>query len=68
MPIAFTSPLTGSTHEPVLAALVQLLDDAGLELWQAPEGFWAIRARPAVVLADGGATKSSRRRRARSTA
>jgi hypothetical protein len=24
-----------------------LLAEAGLELWQAPEGFWAIRVRPA---------------------
>jgi hypothetical protein len=28
-----------------------LLDEAGLELWQAPEGFWAIRAKGAVVTA-----------------
>ena len=25
------------------------LSAAGLELWQAPEGFWAIRVKPAVT-------------------
>lgn len=29
--------------------LVELLDRAGLELWQAPEGFWAIRLKPAAL-------------------
>lgn len=27
-----------------------LLDEAGLELWQAPEGFWAIRLKPVLPL------------------
>jgi hypothetical protein len=26
-------------------SLRAMLDEAGLELWQAPEGFWAIRAK-----------------------
>lgn len=26
--------------------LEQMLGEAGLELWQAPEGFWAIRVKP----------------------
>lgn len=63
MPVAFTSPLTGVTPEPALATLVQLLDAAGLELWQAPEGFWTIRAKPAVVIGDSGAARASQRRR-----
>lgn len=37
-----------------------LLAEAGLELWQAPEGFWAIRAKPAAT-----SPKPQRRRRAR---
>jgi hypothetical protein len=31
--------------------LVNLLAEAGLELWQAPEGFWAVRLKRAAVLA-----------------
>jgi len=30
--------------------LVEMLNEAGLELWQAPEGFWAIRTKRAVVV------------------
>jgi hypothetical protein len=30
--------------------LVEMLNDAGLELWQAPEGFWAIRAKQAPMV------------------
>jgi hypothetical protein len=30
--------------------LVEMLNDAGLELWQAPEGFWAIRAKQALTV------------------
>ena len=41
--------------------LVALLEDAGLELWQAPEGFWAIRAKPVAA----PTPKPWRRRRAR---
>jgi len=29
--------------------LVEMLNEAGLELWQAPEGFWAIRAKRAAM-------------------
>jgi hypothetical protein len=41
-----------------------LLAEAGLELWQAPEGFWAIRVKPAPVRA----AKPARRRRTRRAA
>ena len=27
--------------------VAQMLEAAGLQLWQAPEGFWAIRVKPA---------------------
>jgi len=48
--------LTGSAAEGDSGSNVRaLLDEAGLELWQAPEGFWAIRMKPR-------AAKSSRRR------
>ena len=33
--------------------LVDLLAEAGLELWQAPEGFWAVRLKSAPVPAPG---------------
>jgi hypothetical protein len=37
------------TTEPANAhSVAALLAEAGLELWQAPEGFWAIRVRPSV--------------------
>lgn len=53
--------LTGSgASDDSGANLRVLLDEAGLELWQAPEGFWAIRAKAAA--------KPARRRRARSAA
>jgi hypothetical protein len=40
--------LTGFLGEPIFQPeLVALLAEAGLELWQAPEGFWAIRAKRA---------------------
>ena len=29
--------------------VVDMLDDAGLELWQSPEGFWAIRVKRVAV-------------------
>lgn len=45
-------------------SIATMLDDAGLELWQAPEGFWAIRVKPAAT----PAAKPPRRRRARSAA
>jgi hypothetical protein len=42
--------LTGFLGEPnSRPELVALLDEAGLELWQAPEGFWAIRVKPMAV-------------------
>jgi hypothetical protein len=30
--------------------LVEMLNEAGLELWQAPEGFWAIRSKHAPTV------------------
>lgn len=33
------------------SALVHQLGEAGLELWQAPEGFWAIRVKRAAMRA-----------------
>lgn len=41
--------------------LAAMLDEAGLELWQAPEGFWAIRVKQA---APAVAHERGRRRRA----
>jgi hypothetical protein len=42
--------LTGFLGEPLSRPdLRHLLDEAGLELWQAPEGFWAIRVKPAAA-------------------
>lgn len=39
--------LTSFLREPISRPdLEGLLSDAGLELWQDPEGFWAIRLRP----------------------
>jgi len=38
-----------------------LLATVGLELWQAPEGFWAIRVKPAVMATQ--ACRSPRKRR-----
>ena len=41
-------PLTGFSVDPQsLPELTSALEDVGLELWQAPEGFWAIRVKPA---------------------
>jgi hypothetical protein len=31
------------------ANVAELLAEAGLELWQAPEGFWAVRLKPAAL-------------------
>jgi hypothetical protein len=42
--------------------LARLLDQAGLELWQAPEGFWAIRVKAAAPAPE---TAPRRRRTAR---
>ena len=49
MPIGPNSILTGNQPEPLEGRILALLDEAGLELWQAPEGFWAIRAKRAAV-------------------
>jgi hypothetical protein len=44
-----TKHLTGSGASDDSGSDVRaLLEEAGLELWQAPEGFWAIRAKPAA--------------------
>lgn len=32
-----------------LPDLARMLAEAGLELWQAPEGFWAVRLKPAAM-------------------
>jgi len=48
------------------AEVKMLLEEAGLELWQAPEGFWAIRVKPSV--APSAASSAKRRRRPRSAA
>lgn len=40
--------LTGfSVAAESLPELTSALEEVGLELWQAPEGFWAIRVKPA---------------------
>jgi hypothetical protein len=55
-----TDFFSGPTPRPELA---NLLAQAGLELWQAPEGYWAIRLKQAAMPA---MTKPTRRlRRAR---
>jgi hypothetical protein len=42
--------LTGFFRGPLpRSELVTLLAQAGLELWQAPEGFWAIRLKPVAM-------------------
>jgi hypothetical protein len=44
------SGLTGFLAEPSSRPeIVRQLDEAGLELWQAPEGFWAIRVKPTAA-------------------
>jgi hypothetical protein len=49
MPIDPNSILTGGEPEPLEGRISALLDEVGLELWQAPEGFWAIRAKRAAM-------------------
>jgi hypothetical protein len=57
--------LTGSAPQaPGTPELGQALAEAGLEFWQAPEGFWAIRVKAAAV----PTVKASRRRRPRRAA
>ena len=42
--------LTGFFGEPLSRPdLVHQLSEAGLELWQAPEGFWAVRLKLATA-------------------
>ena len=41
----------------------ELLAQAGLELWQAPEGFWAIRLKDAAVLVPAKPIRRVRRSR-----
>ncbi len=41
--------LTGfSANAETPPELTSALEEVGLELWQAPEGFWAIRVKPAA--------------------
>jgi hypothetical protein len=43
--------LTGFLGEPISRPdLVTLLAEVGLELWQAPEGFWTVRLKPAAAV------------------
>jgi hypothetical protein len=47
-----TKLLTGlSPKSASLPDLARTLAEAGLELWQAPEGFWAVRLKQAAVAA-----------------
>lgn len=45
-------------------SLEDLLCDAGLELWQAPEGFWAVRLKGAAPTNVEPHTRDPRARRA----
>ena len=59
-----TKLLTGlSSKSFPLPDLARTLAEAGLELWQAPEGFWAVRLKQAAVLVP--AKPAQRLRRAR---
>jgi hypothetical protein len=49
MPNDSNSLLTGNEPEPLEGRIWALLDEVGLELWQSPEGFWAIRVKRAAV-------------------
>jgi hypothetical protein len=43
--------LTGFLGQPISRPdLVTLLAEAGLELWQAPEGFWTVRLKPVAAV------------------
>jgi hypothetical protein len=53
----------GLDRDPV--RLARLLDEAGLELWQAPEGFWAIRIKPVPPLSSAPTRGATGRRRVR---
>jgi hypothetical protein len=56
--------LTGFLAEPVSRPdLVELLDQAGLELWQAPEGFWAVRVKQSAELVPAKPPRRLRRPR-----
>ncbi len=55
--------LTGFLGQPISRPdLVTLLAEAGLELWQAPEGFWTVRVKQAAV-ASAKPTRRLRRSR-----
>jgi hypothetical protein len=56
-----TSVLTGVEQELPEDRVLSLLDEVGLELWQAPQGFWAIRVKPAVMATQP--TRPAKRRR-----
>ena len=46
--------LTGFFEKPLSRPeLMRQLAEAGLELWQAPEGFWAVRLKSAPVPSPG---------------
>jgi len=46
--------LTGFFEKPLSRPeLMHQLAEAGLELWHAPEGFWAVRLKPAPVFRPG---------------
>lgn len=56
--------LTGFLGEPISRLeLVTLLAQAGLELWQAPEGFWAVRLKPATAMVPARTPRRERRAR-----
>jgi hypothetical protein len=44
-----------------LLNLAAVLDEVGLELWQAPEGFWTIRVKPAKAAPSSPSTPHRRR-------
>ena len=59
-----TKLLTGlSPQSSSLPDLARRLAEAGLELWQAPEGFWAVRLKQAAVLAPAKPPRRLRRPR-----
>ncbi len=61
MPTDPNSSLTGGEAETLEGRILALLDEAGLELWQAPQGFWAIRAKGTVATAQP--VRATRKRR-----
>ena len=58
-----TRHLTQIRPNPSRAELEAMLEQAGLELWRAPEGFWVIRLKVAPpVAASPRRTRRGRRR------